>query len=353
MRSRPTPTDADVLVVNTCAFIDRAKKESVDAILEMAELKGRQRRPPPDRDGLPRRALSRRAQERDPGNRRGARAPVRCRGFSRRSAPARLPAGPHTRTDARNRSRFYKRGAGRRPDAARHAALRHRSAGVSLRRRHAASSRHTWTLRVSEDRRRLRLQVRLLHHPEDARALPQPHARVDRPRGARAGRARREGTAAHLAGHDLLRRRSQGTRRARAAAARAQHRRRHRVDPAAVSLSDDDLRGRHRSDGRVRQGLQLHRPAAAARVRSGARADEAARDARQLRAAADEHPRAHPERHAPHHLHRRLPGRDRGRLRRAHRFRRRRRLRPRRRLHLLARGRHLGVRSERRRSGRG
>ena len=30
---------ADVLVVNTCAFIDTAKEESVDAILEMAELK--------------------------------------------------------------------------------------------------------------------------------------------------------------------------------------------------------------------------------------------------------------------------------------------------------------------------
>jgi ribosomal protein S12 methylthiotransferase len=30
---------ADVLVVNTCAFIDRAKQESIDAILEMAELK--------------------------------------------------------------------------------------------------------------------------------------------------------------------------------------------------------------------------------------------------------------------------------------------------------------------------
>jgi ribosomal protein S12 methylthiotransferase len=30
---------ADILVVNTCAFIDRAKKESVDTILEMAELK--------------------------------------------------------------------------------------------------------------------------------------------------------------------------------------------------------------------------------------------------------------------------------------------------------------------------
>ena len=37
---------ADVLVVNTCAFIDSAKQESVDAILEMAELKrtGRCRR---------------------------------------------------------------------------------------------------------------------------------------------------------------------------------------------------------------------------------------------------------------------------------------------------------------------
>src|SRR5438309_7594068 len=30
---------ADVVVVNTCAFIDRAKEESVDAILEMAALK--------------------------------------------------------------------------------------------------------------------------------------------------------------------------------------------------------------------------------------------------------------------------------------------------------------------------
>src|SRR5207253_3022952 len=33
------PSDADVLVVNTCSFIDPAKKESVDTILEMAEYK--------------------------------------------------------------------------------------------------------------------------------------------------------------------------------------------------------------------------------------------------------------------------------------------------------------------------
>src|SRR5215207_820298 len=32
-------SSADVLVVNTCAFIDSAKQESIDAILEMAQLK--------------------------------------------------------------------------------------------------------------------------------------------------------------------------------------------------------------------------------------------------------------------------------------------------------------------------
>jgi tRNA A37 methylthiotransferase MiaB len=35
----PQPTDADVIVVNTCSFIDPAKQESVDTILEMAEYK--------------------------------------------------------------------------------------------------------------------------------------------------------------------------------------------------------------------------------------------------------------------------------------------------------------------------
>jgi ribosomal protein S12 methylthiotransferase len=34
-----SPESADVLVVNTCSFIDRAKQESVDAILEMAQYK--------------------------------------------------------------------------------------------------------------------------------------------------------------------------------------------------------------------------------------------------------------------------------------------------------------------------
>lgn len=35
----PSPEDADVVVVNTCGFIDSAKEESIQTILEMAELK--------------------------------------------------------------------------------------------------------------------------------------------------------------------------------------------------------------------------------------------------------------------------------------------------------------------------
>ena len=35
----PESSDADVIVVNTCAFIDNAKEESINAILEMAALK--------------------------------------------------------------------------------------------------------------------------------------------------------------------------------------------------------------------------------------------------------------------------------------------------------------------------
>src|SRR5438067_7588857 len=35
----PRAEDADVIVVNTCSFINSAKQESVDAILEMAEHK--------------------------------------------------------------------------------------------------------------------------------------------------------------------------------------------------------------------------------------------------------------------------------------------------------------------------
>ena len=65
--------DADVLVVNTCAFIDSAKQESIDAILEMAAAEARRQLLAAGRHRLPGRALPRRAEEGDPGDRRGAR----------------------------------------------------------------------------------------------------------------------------------------------------------------------------------------------------------------------------------------------------------------------------------------
>src|SRR5438094_3173869 len=39
------PEDADVLVVNTCAFIDSAKEESIEAILEAHQQRGLNSRP--------------------------------------------------------------------------------------------------------------------------------------------------------------------------------------------------------------------------------------------------------------------------------------------------------------------
>ena len=56
----PHPDQADVLVVNTCSFIDPAKKESVDTILEMAEYKKIGRAQQADRRRLPGGALPRR-----------------------------------------------------------------------------------------------------------------------------------------------------------------------------------------------------------------------------------------------------------------------------------------------------
>jgi ribosomal protein S12 methylthiotransferase len=35
----PNPAEADVIVINTCAFIDSAKEESINTILELAEFK--------------------------------------------------------------------------------------------------------------------------------------------------------------------------------------------------------------------------------------------------------------------------------------------------------------------------
>ena len=93
-----------------------------------------------------------------------------------------------------------------------------RTADLSLRRRHAAPAHHAAPLRLREDRRRLRLHVRVLHHPDAARQVPEPRRRLDRGGGRAAGGGRRARAAADFAGHDVLRHRSRRARRAGAAA---------------------------------------------------------------------------------------------------------------------------------------
>src|SRR5207253_3051240 len=44
MQIMANPDEADVLVVNTCAFIDSAKEESIEAILEAHQQRGLKRR---------------------------------------------------------------------------------------------------------------------------------------------------------------------------------------------------------------------------------------------------------------------------------------------------------------------
>ena len=53
------PSDADVVVVNTCGFVASAKKDSIDTMLAAADLKGDRRSAGGDRRRVPGRALRR------------------------------------------------------------------------------------------------------------------------------------------------------------------------------------------------------------------------------------------------------------------------------------------------------
>ena len=238
-------------------------------------------RPLPEAGGdrLPGRALPRRAEGRDPRDRRGAR--------HRR--------GRVDRRRHRDGAGDGRAGRGRPDDVppadvapvSAHVAARHRDAVVAERRElptylydadDAARPDDAEALRLREDRRGLRLQLRLLHHPEAARPVPQPAGRVDRRRGAGPRRPRRQGAAPDLAGLDLLRRRPPRARRAGPAAARAERRstacawiRLLYLYPTTVT--DETIEAM----ADLRQGRALHRPAAPARRRRRPEADAPAR----------------------------------------------------------------------------
>ena len=352
-RSPPTPREPTCIVVNTCAFIDTAKQESIDAILEMAAAQARRQLQAAGRDRLPGRALSRRAAGRRFRRSTPCSAPARCRRSSTRSAVAASDGrrvepsstfGPLT-FSAKPAARI----AGpRTPDAepARPTYLYDAD--------DAAPPHHAAALRLRQGRRRLRLHLRVLHHPDAARRVSQPRrATRSSPRRERWPTRGVKRAAAHLAGHDVLRHRSRRARRARAAAARAERR------STASSGSGCSTSIRRRSPTtcstamaeceKVCQYIDLPLQHASADV---LQADAAAGQPRRpttscwrgSATACPASPCARPSSSAS-------PARPSG-LRRARGLRRRHRLRPRRRLHLLARGRHARLRAGRRRARR-
>ena len=228
-----------------------------------------------DRHRLPGRALPRRAAGRDSRDRRRAR--------HRRSAGHR-----RARSAAPTRGRRRSADVLSRRWRSSHPARRHRTAStrhapaplpdLHLRRRHAAAAGDAAALRVREDRRGLRLQVRVLHHPDAARRT----TAAGRPTRSSARRARSPARGVKellLISQDTT---FYGIDRGERGALARLLRELNAIDGLEwirllylypTTIDDDDARG----DGRVREGLQVHRPAAAARVEPGAEADEAAR----------------------------------------------------------------------------
>ena len=166
----PHAADADVIVVNTCAFIDRAKQESIDAILEMAELK----KASPSRRLVVTGCLAERYRDE-----LREQIPEIDALLGTGEVPEIVGAlsGERTPPGAWRLSRWCSIGRVRRerPSAAWRA---HRAADLYLRCRYAPHPCDAAALRLRENRRGLRLQVRLLHHPEAPRdsieAVPRP-----------------------------------------------------------------------------------------------------------------------------------------------------------------------------------
>ena len=171
----PRADEAEVLVVNTCSFIEPAQKESVDAILEMAEHK---------KFGAAKKlivagCLVERYRDADSGAGAGS-----GRGCGHRRDGAHPRSGAKAICDA----------AGGR-------------AGVSVSRCDAAGDDHAAPCRVHQNCRRLRSSVHVLHHSAAARKIPQPAIRIG---GARSGESGGSGGArnnADRAGHHFVRRR--------------------------------------------------------------------------------------------------------------------------------------------------
>ena len=346
-------SEAEVIVVNTCAFIDTAKEESVDAILEMAQFK---------RDGACKRlvvtgclarALPRPAEGGDPGDRRGARH-RRGAGDRRRAqrhpaarrADDALPLGVISRTGTASRT------SDRTPNPEPRPRTPDRRICTTLDTpRLLTTPRHYAYVKIAEgcDYTCAFCIIPTLRGKYRSRDEDSIVAEAERLAARRRARA-----AAHFAGHDVLRHRPRRARRAGATAAPPERDRRasswiRLLYLYPTTITDDVLDAMAECE-KVCNYIDLPLQHASAdvlrRMRRPGNREAYDKLLARIRTRV-------PGRHPPHHVHRRLPGRDRGGLRRALRLRPRHRLRPRRRVHLLARGGHARLRHGRRRAGGG
>ena len=171
----PHPEDADVIVVNTCSFIDPAKQESVDTILEMAEYK---------KTGRARKLIV------------AGCLVERYRDDIRKDMPE-VDALIGTNELDRDRRVCAKASE---PVAKRFEPYLY----------HDLTPRVLSTaapLRLHQDRRRLRPSLHLLRHPAVPRHIPQPPVRIGGGGGHAPVRAGRPRDQPHRPGHHLLRRR--------------------------------------------------------------------------------------------------------------------------------------------------
>ena len=259
----------------------------------------------------------------------------------RRGAPCRAAGGRRPRRD-RGAATHRGRGA----PAGRAGGLgRGRAARLRLPRRRPARAPRRGAVRLREDRRGVQHGLHLLRDPAHARPAPEPAPRRRRGRGGAARAGRGPGGRARLPGHAGL---GEGPAGAGALGLRRPPPRALRdADPLApLSLPPPGARdGRADREARTGPRPALRRHADPARRRRGAarhaaRGDAAAHGGDRRRAAGGD-----PGRDSPHDRARRLPGRDRGRLRDAARVPRRGALRSRGELRLLRRGGDAGGRA--------
>ena len=304
----PHPDQADVLVVNTCSFIDPAKKESVDTILEMAEYKkiGRAKKL----------IVAGCLVERYRGDIRTEHARSRRPDRHQRTGTASSPSAKAWSPPANPLEPYLY---------------------------HDLTPRVLATpapLRLHQDRRRLRPSLHLLRDPAVPRRLPQPPLRIRDLRSHAPLPAGRPRDQPDRPGHHLLRRGSRPQGRPGRTCSPAWRRSKRRTKSGSASSTPTPTRSRRNCSTPspstpslvkyIDMPLQHASADVLKRMKRGA-------SRRHLPQADRAHPPHHSRRRHPHQLHRRLPRRDRRRFRRALPVRRGRPVRSPGRVHLLRR----------------